>query len=61
VEREIEMCAAEANAFYVLTFDGLAGDGPNEYHALEIKIDQPGLTARTRSGYYAQPEQAPAR
>ncbi len=43
-------------AFYVLSFDGLPGDGPNEYHALEIKIDKPGLTARTRSGYYAQPE-----
>jgi VWFA-related protein len=53
---EIGTCVADANAFYVLSFDGLAGDGPNEYHALEIKIDKPGLTARTRSGYYAQPE-----
>jgi hypothetical protein len=34
----------------------LAGDGPNEYHALEIKLGKPGLTARTRTGYYAQPE-----
>jgi hypothetical protein len=46
---------ADANAFYVLSFDGLAGDGPNEYHTLEIQIDKPGLAARTRSGYYAQP------
>jgi len=38
------------DAFYVLTFDGLAGDGPNEYHALEVKIAKPGLTVRTRSG-----------
>ena len=53
---EIATCAADANAFYVLSFEGLPGDGPNEYHALEIKIDKPGLTARTRSGYYAQPE-----
>ena len=52
---EIAACAADANSFYVLSFDGLPGDGPNEYHALEIKIDKPGLTARTRSGYYAQP------
>ena len=53
---EIATCAAEANSYYVLTFEGLPGDGPNEYHALEIKLAKPGLTARTRSGYYAQPE-----
>ena len=52
---EIATCVADANAFYVLSFDGLPGDGPNEYHALDIKIDKPRLTARTRSGYYAQP------
>jgi VWFA-related protein len=52
---EIVTALADTNAFYVLTFDGLPGDGPNEYHALQVKIDQPGLTARTRAGYYAQP------
>jgi VWFA-related protein len=55
VAGEIATCVADANAFYVLSFDGLAGDGPNEYHTLEIKIDKPGLAARTRSGYYVQP------
>jgi VWFA-related protein len=55
VAGEIATCVADANAFYVLSFDGLAGDGPNEYHTLEIQIDKPGLAARTRSGYYAQP------
>jgi VWFA-related protein len=52
---EIATCAADANSYYVLSFEGLPGDGPNEYHALDIKLDKPGLTARTRSGYYAQP------
>ncbi|MGO8733787.1 MAG: VWA domain-containing protein [Terriglobia bacterium] len=56
VTGEIEACVADSNSFYVLSFDGLPGDGPNEYHALEIKIDKPGLTARTRTGYYAQPD-----
>ena len=56
VAGEVAACVEDAKAFYVLSFDGLTGDGPNEYHALEIKIDKPGLTARTRSGYYAQPE-----
>jgi VWFA-related protein len=55
VAGEIATCIADTNAFYVLTFDGLRGDGPNEYHALAIKIDKPGLKARTRAGYYAQP------
>ena len=58
---EIATCVADANGFYVLSFDGPAGDGPNEYHALEIKIDKPGLKARTRSGYYAQPQQVRVR
>ncbi len=55
VTGEIASSVADANAFYVITFDGLPGDGPNEYHSLDIKLDKPGLTARTRSGYYAQP------
>jgi len=56
VAAEIATCVADASAYYVLSFEYAAGDGPNEYHALEIKIDKPGLAARTRSGYYAQPE-----
>ena len=55
VAGEIASCVADAAAFYVITFEGLRGDGPNEYHSLQIKLDKPGLTARTRSGYYAQP------
>jgi VWFA-related protein len=55
VAGEIATCVADANAFYVLTFDGLVGDGPNEYHSLEMKLDKPGLKALTRTGYYAQP------
>jgi hypothetical protein len=27
----------------------------DEYHELQIKLDKPGLTARTRSGYYDEP------
>jgi VWFA-related protein len=56
VAGEIATCDADANAFYVISFDGHHGGGPNEYHALAVKIDKPGLTARTRAGYYAQPE-----
>lgn len=55
VTGEIASCIADANSYYVLTFDTPPGDGPNEYHALQVKLDKPRLTARTRTGYYAQP------
>jgi VWFA-related protein len=55
VAGEIAKCVSDASAYYEITFDALRGDGPNEYHALELKVDKPGLTARTRTGYYAQP------
>lgn len=56
VAGEIASVVADANTYYVLTFDSLAGDGPDEYHALDIKIDKSGLKALTRTGYYAQPQ-----
>ncbi len=55
VEAEIASVVSDANTFYVLTFEGAEGDGPDEYHSLEIKLDKPGLKAATRTGYYAQP------
>jgi VWFA-related protein len=51
----IAECAADADVFYVLSFDGARADRANEYHALVIKIDKPGTKARARTGYYAQP------
>ena len=48
-------CVSDADAFYVLSFDGARADHANEFHALELTVDKPGLTARTRMGYYAQP------
>ncbi len=55
ITSEIATSVADADAFYVLTFEALPGDGPDEYHTLEVKLDKPGLKARTRAGYYAQP------
>jgi VWFA-related protein len=52
---QIEKCAEDARSYYVLTFDSAPGDGPNDYHQIEVKMNQPGLKARTRTGYYAQP------
>jgi VWFA-related protein len=52
---QIARCIADADAFYTLTLDPARAEKPNEYHAIEVKVATPGLTARTRSGYYAQP------
>jgi VWFA-related protein len=52
---EIAKSAGDARSFYVLTFQAAQAEHANEYHNLQVKIDQPGVTARTRTGYYAQP------
>jgi VWFA-related protein len=51
----IRKCLADAAPYYEISFDIPAAAKPDEYHHLEIKLDKPGLTARTRDGYYAQP------
>ena len=53
VSGEIAQCAADANAYYEITYQAQAGDGPAEYHALEMKMDKKGLTPHTRTGIYA--------
>ncbi|MGC2160572.1 MAG: VWA domain-containing protein [Silvibacterium sp.] len=52
---EITRCLQDADAFYTLTLNMPRADRPNEYHRLEIKIGKPGLKARARTMYYAQP------
>jgi VWFA-related protein len=52
---QIDRCVAEANAFYTLSFDPGYAQAPNEYHELKVTVNQPGLTARTSTGYYNQP------
>lgn len=55
VAGEIETCVRDANFYYVISYDSIPPDGPNEYHAIEVKMDQPQLKAQTRTGFYAQP------
>jgi VWFA-related protein len=52
---QIAKCAQDASAFYTLSFDPPQADKANENHDLKVEIDQPGLTARTSTGYYNQP------
>jgi VWFA-related protein len=55
ITAQIDHCVADADAFYTLTLNAATAEKPNEYHAIEVKVAAPGLTARTQSGYYVQP------
>lgn len=51
----IARCVADARNYYILTYTPPKPDRPNEYHAIQVQVDKPGLKARTRTIYYAQP------
>jgi VWFA-related protein len=51
----LQQCLSDVAPYYEISFTPATAERPDEYHHLEIKIAKPGLTARTRQGYYAQP------
>jgi len=51
----IKSAYEEGSAYYELTFEPTPAEHPDEYHQIEVKVNQPGLTVRTRQGYYNQP------
>ena len=55
----LQECVADAAPYYEISFAAPAAQRPDEYHQVEIKIDKPGLSARAREGYYAQPSTVP--
>lgn len=59
VSRELSECLADASAYYVLSFRAATVSKPNQYRSLKVEIAKPGMTARTRTGYYAQPNLIP--
>jgi VWFA-related protein len=50
----VEKCVADAKSYYEISFQG-SMDEKTVYHKVEVKVDKPGLVARTRQGYYAEP------
>ena len=51
----LEQCLSDMAPYYELSFEPSPAERPNEYHRLDVHVDKPGLIARTRQGYYAQP------
>jgi len=54
IAAQLQECIADAAAYYEISFNPTTTDRPNEYHQLEVHVAKPGLTARTRQGYYSQ-------
>jgi VWFA-related protein len=51
----IANCMADADSFYVLSFEAAPAAHANEYRSLRVNAGAPKLTVRTRAGYYAEP------
>ena len=55
LNEEIAHAVADADSYYYLSFDAAPASRVDEYHALGVTVNRPGLKIRTRSGYYDQP------
>ena len=55
VAGELRKCVADAQTYYEISFVPSADQKPATFHQVEVKVAKPGLTARARQGYYAQP------
>ncbi len=51
---ELGTCLQDTASYYVLTIASAAPERGVDYHELAVQIRNPGLSARTRAGYYAQ-------
>lgn len=54
-------CLQDAKSWYAISFDPQPAEKRNEYHHIEVKVDQPGMVVRTRDGYYANPVALPTK
>jgi len=54
IAASLDTCYHDAGAFYSLSFGPAPSDSRSPFHKIEVRIDKPGLTARTRTGYYDQ-------
>ncbi|HTX75129.1 MAG TPA: VWA domain-containing protein [Terracidiphilus sp.] len=53
---EINDALHDAGSYYELTYAAPPASGPNQYHAVDVRVSQPGATVQTVTGYYADPQ-----
>ena len=51
----LNACLSDGQQFYAVAFDPAPAAAQDEYRSIEVKIDRPGATVRTLTGYYAEP------
>jgi VWFA-related protein len=51
----LQKAMADTSAYYQITFDAPPAQHPDEYHHLQVQLNNPNLIGRTLQGYYAQP------
>jgi VWFA-related protein len=56
VGAEIDQIFEEAGAYYLVGYQTSNGKPDGKFRRLEVKVNRPGATVRTRSGYYAPKE-----
>lgn len=54
--QEIAANVAQYDSGYTLAFDRPQAQHADEYHALKITVNTPGLVVHTRNAYYAEPK-----
>jgi VWFA-related protein len=54
IASDLAHCLTDLTAYYELSFDPPPADRRDELHTLQVKVSQPGATARTRTVYYSQ-------
>jgi VWFA-related protein len=55
IAAELHRCLSDLQSYYELSYVPSADQKPTPYHQIEVRVDKPGLQARTRTGYYARP------
>jgi VWFA-related protein len=54
-ENSLRAVLDESSSYYFLAFQAAVSSPDGRFHPVSVKVKRPGLTVRTRSGYYAQP------
>jgi VWFA-related protein len=55
IAADIAACIKDAESYYAVSFDSAPTiEGP-QYHSIQVRVNQPGLTVRTTTAYYSQP------
>jgi len=60
MERLYSQITEQARHEYTLAYVPRGTDRNTPYHKVEVRVDRPGVTVKTRPGYYVTPPAAPA-